>query len=202
MLDGRQGAVGRWSQEAHAVHHVPTRRCSHTHQPTHASHTPRATSPHRLRHPYPTLAGASPRHLQKPLWGLGVPRGAPLSWAQNTGAGIGEEEAHGARGERICLPSPLVGLGLCAHACEGVNLRVSICVCECVLWLNTHPSVCTSPSVEMGWGLGPLDEVWGLYVNCGSRFPWASLFTTGVLGVCMCVCVCAQLCTAHPYMCL
>lgn len=55
-------------------------------------------------------------------------------------------------GGRICFPSSLVGLGLCAHACEGINLRVSICVCECMLWLNTPISVCTSLSVGMGWG--------------------------------------------------
>lgn len=151
VLDGRQGAVRRWSREAHTVPHIPTRRCSHTHKPTHASHTHRATSPHRLRHPYPTFAGTSPRRLQKPLWELGVPQGAPLSfWAQNMGTGAREEKA--CCGERICFPFSLVGLGLCAHACEGINLRVSICVCECMLWLNTHPSVCTSLSVGMGWG--------------------------------------------------
>lgn len=53
-----------------------------------------------------------------------------------------------------------------------------------------HTPICVyEPECWDGVGLGRLDEAWGLYVNCGSRFPWASLFTTGVLGVCMCVCV-------------
>ena len=163
-----------------------------THTPSHLSTQAQASIPH--------FGWRFPKAFAETTVGARcAPRGSAVLGTEYWGRDRGRR---GAWGERIGLPSPLVGLGLCAHACEGVNLRVSICVCECVLWLNTHPSVCTSPSVEMGWGLGPLDEVWGLCVDCGSRFPQASLFTTGVLGVCMCVCVCAQLCTAHPYMCL
>lgn len=66
-----------------------------------------------------------------------------------------------------------------------------------------HTPICVyEPECWDGVGLGLLDEARGLYVNCASRFPWASLFMTGVLGVCTCVRVYARLCTAHPYMCL
>lgn len=158
-----------------------------THTPSHLSTQAQASIPH--------FGWCFPKAFAETTVGAWcAPRGSSVLGTEHGG---GDRGRRGAREERICLPSSLVGLGLCAHACEGVNLRVSICMCECVLWLNTHPSVCTSLSIEMGWGLGPLDEVWGLYVDCGSRFLWASLFMTGVLGVCTCVYVCARNCALH-----
>lgn len=64
------------------------------------------------------------------------PPGTPLSFkAQNMRIGTREEKAHG--GTNLLFPPPCGGWA-CAHTHGGVNLIVCICVCERVLWLNTH----------------------------------------------------------------